>query len=81
MDDQLWLKADKADVIELLNLKADKATTYTVIEVDGKLVVKDNVRDVNIAAALQVDKSYVDGHLALKADQDTTYTKMRLIFC
>ena len=58
VDHQLWLKANKADVIELLLQKANQATTYTITEVDGKLALKANVSDVNAALALKADNIY-----------------------
>ena len=40
VDDQTSYKANTADMAAALALKADKATTYTMIEVDAKLDLK-----------------------------------------
>ena len=64
-----------------LDLKADKATTYTETETDALLGLKANqattytIAQVDTALGLKADTSSVNTALALKADQATTYTK------
>ena len=61
--DGLWSASKTQTVInDGLDLKADKADTYTKTEVDGKLDLKANAADV-------YNKGEVDGFLATKADK------------
>ena len=58
----------KTQVDDLLDLKADAATTYTKTEVDAALALKAD-------KSTTYTKTQVDSALALKADAATTYTK------
>lgn len=58
----------RAEVNDLLALKADQATTYTKSEVDVALGLK-------AVASTTYSKTEVNNMLATKADQSTTYTK------
>ena len=63
-----------------LALKADKATTYTTSQVDGKLVLNTNQSttckntDTDNLLTPKATTSYVDAQLFLQADKSTTYT-------
>jgi hypothetical protein len=62
---------NKTEVDDLLDDKADKATTYTKSEVDTALNLKAD-------KATTYTKSQVDSALALKADKSDTYTKTQV---
>lgn len=62
-------KAVKTEVDAALDLKADKSTTYTKTEIDGK------VAEINTEVAKKAVKTEVKAALDLKADKSTTYTK------
>lgn len=78
---------DKTEVDDLLDAKADAATTYTKTEVDTALNLKADKSDTytktetNNLLAVKADasdtysKAQVDSKLSLKADKATTYTK------
>ena len=78
---------NKTDVDDLLDDKADKATTYTKTEVDTTLNLKADKSttytktETNNLLAGKADssdtysKAQVDSKLSLKADKATTYTK------
>lgn len=80
----------KTQVDDLLDLKADAATTYTKTEVDTALALKADAAttytktEVDTALALKADassvytKSQVDSALALKADASSVYTKTQV---
>ena len=81
---------DKTEVDDLLDTKADKATTYTKTEVDTALNLKADKSDTytktetNNLLAGKADasdtysKAQVDSKLSLKADKSTTYTKTQV---
>ena len=62
---------DKTEVDDLLDLKADKATTYTKTEVDNALNLKADKSDT-------YTKTQTDNLLNDKADKATTYTKTQV---
>jgi hypothetical protein len=62
---------NKTEVDDLLDDKADKATTYTKSEVDTALNLKAD-------KSTTYTKSQVDSALALKADKSDTYTKTQV---
>ena len=62
---------DKTEVDNLLDLKADKATTYTKTEVDNDLNLKADKSDT-------YTKTQTDNLLNDKADKATTYTKTQV---
>ena len=62
---------NKTEVDDLLDDKADKATTYTKSEVDTALNLKAD-------KATTYTKTQVDSSLALKADKSDTYTKTQV---
>lgn len=63
----------------ILDGKADKATTYTKTEVDTKIStlsgLAGDITGLQTEIAKKADKEYVDNQLATKADKATTYTK------
>ena len=78
---------DVSEVDDLLDLKADKSTTYTKTEVDTALNLKadksttytktetNNLLAGKADASDTYSKAQVDSKLSLKADKATTYTK------
>ena len=62
---------NKTEVDDLLDDKADKATTYTKLEVDTALNLKAD-------KSTTYTKTQVDNALALKADKSDTYTKTQV---
>ena len=62
---------NKTEVDDLLDDKADKATTYTKTEVDTALNLKAD-------KSTTYTKTQVDNALALKADKSDTYTKTQV---
>jgi len=64
-------ESESTTLLNLLNAKADKTTTYTKTEVDDLLDNKANADDV-------YTKAQVDGLVENKADKSTTYTKSQV---